>query len=191
MSVDRLILIFNVCMILGIGIPLLNIFIGTMGAAFHVGFDTDAGGEGALPFNLMSLCFSLIVFGALGRFLVQGATNKLTIMICIVASLFISIIAYVLCFKLIIKRLKANVPRALTHNELVGKTGTLTLRVTNDKAGTVSILDSTGAKITYAAKMSHELDTEELYELRQGDKVLIVDFDKQAKVCYVSPLQKY
>ena len=72
---------------------------------------------------------------------------------------------------------------ALSTEDLVGRTGTLLLRATKDEYGTISVLDSTNAKITYKALVSKELTYD---KIEQGNQAVIKAYDRQDKVCYIA-----
>lgn len=87
-------------------------------------------------------------------------------------------------------KLKSNKSYALTYEDLVGQEGIITLRVTATSDGTISLKDSTGASISYVAKIKAVDNMDKSYYIPQGEKVVIVDFDIKNKICYVEQLNK-
>jgi membrane protein implicated in regulation of membrane protease activity len=197
---EKLTFIFNVCIALGLVLPLLDLALGFLGSLLDFDFDIgghhvgdvfsggDAGGGGnVLPFNIMCLCFSLVVFGALGR-LCEGLMANAWAAAGIIAGLLgLAILAYWLIFKFIVKPLKKSSPTAISHWDLLSERGRLTLRITKDSPGMVSLRDSTGAMISYRARAKEEvLDIWE-GEIPQGAEVIVTDVDDKQKLVYVRP----
>lgn len=188
MDVGKLDFIMNVCLGVGFAVPLLNLIVDGLDlvADLDADFDADTSVETYLPFNMMSLCMSLIIFGAVGKYIINTISiPKLTI-VCLIADLVLAFIVYVLFYRLVIRKLKKNAPKAISDTELVGLTGKLTLRVNKNSYGTIVLEDSTGASLTYPVRLG-ETDIE---EIAQGEKVMITDFDKENKVCYVVPFDE-
>lgn len=197
--------IFSVCIGVGILVPILDILLGLAGSIF--GFDFDIGGHHAgeifgidgssdvsgssLPINIMCLCFALVVFGALGK-LAVGLMDNIAVGIGLCAGLvLISVLAYRLLYTLVVKPLRKNDPRAIGSYDLLGKRGRLTLRITSDSPGTVSVKDSTGAKISYIADA--KADVLALWDgcIPKGAEVIIADIDEDMKKAYVKPLNTF
>jgi len=59
------------------------------------------------------------------------------------------------------------------------------LRITHDSEGVISLKDSTGASITYRATLSAYAGIQGDYVIKQGQEVIISDFDSDKKICYV------
>ena len=159
-----------------------------VGSLFDFSLDTGHHIDGWVPFNLMSACFALIVFGALGRFLEHYMINLLSAVIVMVPMLLLSFVAYVLLYNCVIAKLKSSNPAAITWYEVVGAVGKLTLRVTPDSDGIVSVPDSTGANISYNARACDFYKFDVTGRIEPGTEVAITGFDKDANVYYVHPL---
>ena len=145
--------------------------------------------SGLPAISLTGTSLALITFGALGRFFSAFVNNP---WISILVGLFIikmSMEAYRFIQNLT-NKLKSNKSYALTYEEIVGKEGTLTLRVTATSEGTISIEDSTGACISYVARIKNIDNMDKDYFIPQGEKVVIIDFDLKNKICYVEQLNK-
>lgn len=182
--------LFNVCIGAGIAIPLFSLLIGTFGSMFDMDVDLDADTQiGALvPFNMMSLCFALILFGAFGRYSMRYMDGIIMTIIMLVLLVLFSLTGYVVFYRLVILRMKSNSSTALKHSELIGRTGTLTLKITQENDGTVSVADSTGASISYRARIAKDKQYHDNV-ISQGQKVVVVDFNIKENVCYVEKLQ--
>lgn len=157
---------------------------------WDIDLDTDSDFDGIVPFNIMSLCFAFITFGSLGRFSVRYMTSANLTLVILAGLTIISFGFYILFYRNIILKLKNNRPMALSHDDITGKMGVLTLRITSNSDGMISLKDSTGATITYKARLSMTINMDELYCLSQGEEVLVVDFDKKERVCYIEPLRE-
>jgi membrane protein implicated in regulation of membrane protease activity len=183
--------IFNVCIGVGFAVPLLSLAVGSFGSLidFDLNFDTDADIDGPVPFNVMSLCFALILFGALGRFSMKFMVSTILTVVVVIILVIVSLICYRLFYRFVVLKLKSSNPLALEHSDLIGKIGMVTLRITEDSDGTVSVKDSTGANISYRARLSSGIDDDEDNLIPQGERVVIVDFNEEEKVCYVSQLK--
>lgn len=180
--------VFDVCIGAGFAVPLFSLLIGTFGSLldFDVDLDADTGVGALVPFNLMSLCFALIVFGALGRFSVRYMDGALITIAVFAILLLYSLLGYILFYRLVVRRLRTSAPSALRREELTGKTGILTLRVTGDSDGMISLADSTGASISYRARLPE--GSEDGTVLPQGERVVVVGYDIRENVCYVDKI---
>ena len=204
--------IFNVCMILGFAVPLLNIASGWLGGLVNSGADLDldidadfdidldldadmdiggdvAGGSGhsgAFQFNFMCLCLFLIVFGATGQAVKKFMTSIPVMVILLLACAAVAGACYWLMYKFLVKRLRENNASALSYADLAGRSGEVTLAVSNNSIGTISITDSTGAKISFRAKLDPDLKNHLPDTIRPGEIVLITDVDVDEKLCYIS-----
>jgi len=190
LNIDTLTSIFNVCLLTGFAVPILSLLTGVFGSIFDVDFDldTDHDFDGLVPFNLMSTCFALIVFGSLGRLSVRYMMNTLFTVVIIALLVLVSFVAYVVLYKYVIVKLKRNNPLAITSADIVGSVGKLTLRVTQDSDGVVSVLDSTGAAISYRARVCDFYKLDDTGRIDQGTEVVITGVDTVANIYYVHPL---
>ena len=192
MDLTLLVYLFNLSVLIGFVIPLLNLFTGWFGGVFgaDLDIDTDAGkgvaGHGLIPFNIMCFCLSLVVFGALGH-MVRGRMTNLPITILLLAGcLIVAALAYIALYKLLIKRLKNNNAAALSYHNLRGKSGQVTLTISGDGVGTISLRDSTGAAISFRAKIDPDLRSKLPESIKTGERVIVTEVDPQNKLCYVS-----
>ena len=204
--------IFNITIIIGFIIPLLNLLTGWFGNFFGVGFDMDAGasvdagvdadldagvetgvkGGAIIPFNVMCLCLFLVVFGALGHIAKGFMSSLLLVVLLLAACLILAGLAYWALYVLLVKRLKNSDSSALSYQDLHGKTAEVTLAITADSMGTVSLKDSTGAPISFRAKMDPDLKDQLPDTIAKGESVIITDIDLEHKLCHVSlPFSKF
>lgn len=182
MTVEGINQIYNIIILIGFIIPILNIVTGTLGLLIDFGLHIHTGPDGLIPFNAMSLCLSFIVFGVLEKLLVQYMSSNKTIVLYNGLGLSVAFIVYMIFYKIVVYKLRSSNPVALTTSELVGMDGIVTLRIKSDEPGTISVIDSTGAKITYIAVLENETDVE---EIAQGQAIKIVGFDSDTKKCRV------
>jgi len=187
---DTMTNLFNICLLTGFAVPILSLLTGVFGSILDVDFDldTDHDFDGLVPFNLMSTCFALIVFGSLGRLFVPYMINTLFTVVVIMLLALVSFVAYLVLYKYVIVKLKRNNPLAITSDDVVGSVGKLTLRVTKDSDGVVSVLDSTGAAISYRARVCDFYKLDDTERIDQGTEVVITGVDKGANIYYVHPL---
>jgi len=190
LNIDFITSLFNVCILTGFAVPILSLLTGVFGSIFDMDFDVDTNHDfdGLVPFNLMCTCFALIVFGSLGRLFVPYMMNTLFTLAIIVLLVFVSFVAYLVLYKYVIVKLKRNNPSAITSYEIVGSVGKLTLRVTKDSDGVVSVLDSTGAAISYRARVCDFYKLDNTGRIEQGTEVVITGVEKDANIYYVHPL---
>ena len=177
---------FNLSLCIGFIVPIISLIFGTIG---DVDISTPLEISGLPAISLTGTSLALITFGALGRFFAAYINNP---WISLLAGLFIikmSMEAYRFIQNLT-NKLKSNKSYALTYEDLVGQEGIITLRVTATSDGTISLKDSTGASISYVAKIKAVDNMDKSYYIPQGEKVVIVDFDIKNKICYVEQLNK-
>ena len=241
--------VFNLCILIGFIIPLINLLSGWLGGLFGAGGDVDfdvdfdvhtdvsvdlptdfstdfsadfsvgvsadisaaadigaaasadagvgsgagAGGTSApIPFNIMCLCLSMVVFGATGHIAKMFMASTLITILLLPVCLAIAGLAYVALYKLVILRLKNNDASATAYRDLRGKKAEVTLSIIADSVGTISLLDSTGAKISFRAKIDPDLKEKLPEKIPQGESVVITEVDTENKICYVSmPFHKF
>ena len=197
--------IFTLSILIGFIIPLITIITGWFGGLFGAGADVDididisttssldSGGitGGFVPFNLKCLCFSLVVFGAVGHMFRSFMSTILFTVLFLIACVFLAGLAYWGLYHLLIKRLKRSDPSALSFNDLRGRTATVTLPVSAERLGTISLLDTTGASISFRAKVDPDLKCKMPGAIPTGESVVITGVDRENKLCFVSvPLNK-
>lgn len=84
--------------------------------------------------------------------------------------------------------LKGSTIHAMTLDELKGQRAQVTLRITSDSMGTISVPDSTGGFLTFRAKKDRELAPRMNETIPAGSTVIVTEVDSGEKLCYVSPL---
>ena len=170
--------------------------IGVGGGAADVsagaGTGASAASGGIIPFNMMCLCLFLVVFGALGQMTKGFMTAPLFMGLLLFGCFAVACLSYWALFKLVILRLRRNDASALSYNDLRGKSAEVTLRIRADSIGTISLRDSTGAPISFRAKMDPDLKDKMDGSIPQGETVIITDVDLANMVCFVSvPFSKF
>ena len=199
--------IFNVGILVGFLIPLVTILTGWFGGALGGGgadvdvdldisadSSVDSGGVGGsiVPFNLKCLCFALVVFGALGRLTLNLMSTTLFAVLWLSVCFLLAALAYFGLYHLLIKRLKRSDPSALSFRDLRGRNATVTLPVSADRMGTISLLDKTGAAISFRAKIDPDLKRKMPQAIPTGEPVVITGVNMEKRLCYVSlPLNKF
>jgi hypothetical protein len=206
--IDALSYIFTVLILLGLAVPLLDILLGVFGSILNVDFEigghhfgdmldvnlhADTGGDAGtvLPFNVMCLCFAMVVFGALGKLTLGLMVNPFVAILCLLGLLAVSFGAYLAIYHLIVKPLRKNNPKAFGEWDLFAARGRLILRITRASPGTVSLRDNTGANISYRAKARENVL--ELWNglIPQGTEVVVTDVDALNRTVYVRPLDTF
>lgn len=186
MDLSVLNVIFWVCAIVGFAVPVLNILLGWLGANVDFGIETDLEFDGPFPFNILCACLFLIVFGALGIALEGRMTTPPLAVLLTLACAAAGVAAYILLYRLVIRRLKRNDPSALSFADLPGARGEVTLRIVGDRFGTISVRDSTGAALSFRAKIDPQLRGYIGEAIPQGAKIVVTEVDLNGKFCYVS-----
>ena len=201
---DALSFIFTVFILLGLAVPLLDVLLGVFGSILNVDIEigghhlgdmldfsgSEAGGDAGtvLPFNLMCLCFAMVVFGALGRLTLSLMSSTFAIILCLLGLLAVSAGAYLAVFNFIVKPLRKNNPKAIGEWDLFAARGHLILRIMKDSPGAVSLKDNTGASISYRADAREDILERWDGIIPQGTQVVVTDVDTISKTVYVRPL---
>ena len=193
--------IFNICILIGLIIPLINLLTGWFGGFFDVGADLDVdvpsadavaggntsvGSSAVIPFNVMCLCLFLVAFGALGHIAKLFMNSPLLTALLLAACICLAALAYWGLYVLLIKRLKNSDSVVMSLNDYLGMRAEVTLRIAQDSMGTISVQDNTGAPISFRAKMDPELKNQMPDIIAQGENVFITEVDNENKLCYVS-----
>jgi membrane protein implicated in regulation of membrane protease activity len=170
--------LFYVAIGLGIAIPLLNLLIG-----FVDSIEPDL----PIPLNILCLCFSFVVFGAIGSALTRLFANPLPFILPVPPA----IAAYFLLYRYVVKPLRRNNPKALNPWDLLANKGKLTLRIAEGSPGVVSVKDSTGATISYRAYAKEEILKTWGGEIPTGVEVTIVGVEPETDLLYVKPFDTF
>lgn len=178
---ERIDVIFQVCIILGFVIPCLNLV-----AGFFDGLDGVANFAG----NSMSFMLAIGVFGIIGKAFI----GKIGIGFVLLLAVWLAAVSYLLMYYFVVRPLKKNRERVHSQRleELVGKEGVLILQITGEHDGTVQTTDNTGAAITYRAAATLEELRKHGNCMKQGMKVEIVEVreEKQYHLCFVEKAEK-
>ena len=180
--------IFNLCILLGLAIPVLNIATGWFGNFFDFDVDIDGPSGGFLPFNLMCLCLLLVVFGAAGHMLSRWMDGLWPTVLLLTLALALGALFYALLYKLVITPLKRNRPYSVTYAELCGQRGEVTIRITRESLGAISVRDNTGTFLSFRAKIDPDLAARMPATIPAGEIVVVTEVDAKEKLCYVSIL---
>lgn len=182
MEAQTLRFVFNCCILGGLVLPVLDVAVGVLGGALDLDldFDGDAGFDGPVPINLMSLSFSVVVFGAVGRL----CMGRMPMAAAIVTAAFVGLLGGWALGRYIIRPLKRNRAYAAGIEDLKWKEGVVKLELRNDFMGTITVLSAIGSKVTYSAKPDTDID-----RIPVGQKVVVVDIDPNRKFCVVRPLK--
>lgn len=175
--------IYNCCIGGGLAIPLLDVLVGAIGGALDldIDFDGDAGFDGPTPINLMSICFGVVVFGAVGRLCLLGLPPLAGTAIAVAAG----IAGFWLLGRYVIRPLKKSRPLAQSMEGLKWKEGVVKLEIRKDFVGTITMLSATGSKVTFSAKPAPWVED----RIPVGQKILVVEVDTEKRVCTVCPVE--
>lgn len=194
--------VFTISIIIGFVIPLISIIMGSFGdllsfdADIDVDLDVDidvdvnvdgaSGGLGLIPFNMLCLCLLLVVFGAVGHMLKKWMSSLGLAIALTAAAVVVGAVFYWLMYKFVVKKLKKSTVPAISYDDLCGEFAEVTLRISGDSMGTISLLDSTGTFVSFRAKKDPDLADRMEEVLKAGQKVMITEVDKKEKICYVT-----
>jgi len=155
------------------------------------GAQTNVSNSAVIPFNIMCLCLSLVVFGAIGHLTSRYMTNFLFTVLALLVCFAAAALSYVALYKLLIEKLKRNDASAISFHELRGKKAEVTLTIIPNSVGTISLRDSTGAPISFRARIDADFQGKMPDSIPKGETVIITDVDNEHKLCYVClPLNK-
>lgn len=180
--VEKVNLVFNIMIGVGIAIPIINILLGGLGTIFGIDFDFDGDTnfDCILPFNFICLMFGIAVFGIIGKL----ALNYLGISLAITIGMFIGIIAYRFALKHVVIPLKTNDASASKMSDLVGNTGTVVVPIPTSGFGEISLKNKIGSQVTYFASSKFEND-EEKHIIQKDSSVEIVAIDNQRNNTFI------
>lgn len=161
------------CIIIGILIPfcsiVLNLFDGFVDFISIDVLQLEFGQDmilDFLPFSINSLCLWSLIFGSLGLILDGRLSEKVIIIIGLVAGYICAV-----ALQSAIKRLKKIENFAAEKEEILLRTGIVSNMIPVNGVGAVSVQLSTGSNVSYPAK---SVDGE---EIKQDKKVSILRFD--------------
>lgn len=140
----------------------------------------QAGGQGRLPVNLMTLSLTAVVFGAVGRLLLKALSPFWAVVLSLQAGVF----AGFLLGWFVIRPLKMNRAYASNIRALRGRTAQVALEARSDFTGTIRTLSATGSLVSYDARPVEGVD-----KIPVGTEVSIVDVDKEKGLCWIRPLE--
>lgn len=179
---------YTICMLVGIGIPLLSLLIGQITDAIDGIFDGLSGMlEGLhidlnieigdmhlylLPFSIQSICAGLLVFGAVGKMLIHKSNQLLCIIIAVVLGYLVAII-----IQSLIHKLKKIENTTYSKEQLLLFDAKIVNTIVPGGFGSVSITTLDGITTSYPAKAA--VPTE---GIRQDTKVRILYFEKNVAI---------
>lgn len=140
-----------------------------------------------LRFNIYCLCLSFVVMGAMGIFALETLLGAAQIAALIGGGV-LAVAAYVLLYRLVVRRLKRNNASALNVNSLRFRHALVIFRITQTSPGKIETTDATGARITYPAMLDPAICKAE--KIEEGEEIVITHIDKAQNTCYVTLAQK-
>ena len=205
MDLQDLSTIYTCFIVGGFVIPVLNVAVGAVGGAFHIGADVDVdldvdadldldtdldvdagpdalhpGGSSPIPVNLMTLSFTAVVLGAVGRLCVAtGVPVPLGAGLAVLCG----VAAGALLGRFVLLPLKRNRANATLFRRLKGTEAVVKLEIRDDFVGTISLPSALGSIVTYSARPAPGF-----HRLPIGEKVIIVGIDEEKEICVVQPL---
>lgn len=207
MDLQDLSTIYTCFIVGGFVVPVLNVAVSALGGAFHLGADLDVdadlevdadldvdtdldlGVDGAqapghthlpIPVNLMTLSFTAVVLGAVGRLAVTVGVPPV---VGGVLAVLCGLTAGALLGRFVLLPLKRNRANATQFRRLRGTEAVVKLEIRDDFVGTIFLPGATGSIITYSARPAPGFQ-----RLCAGEKVVIVGLDEEKEICVVQPL---
>ncbi|WP_310602062.1 hypothetical protein [Anaerosporobacter sp.] len=179
---------YTICMIIGIGIPLIYLLLGQitdiiygffdgisgMFEGLHVDFNFEIGDMhvSLLPFSIQSICAGLLVFGAVGKMLIHKENQVLCIVIAVALGYLMAIVVQTLIHKL--KKIENT---TYTKEELLLFDAKIVNTIIPGGFGSVSITTLDGITTSYPAKSANTLEG-----IRQDTKVKVLYFEKNIAI---------
>lgn len=179
---------YTICMIIGIGIPLLSLILGQitniidgffdglsgMFESLHIDLNIEIGNMQLclLPFSVQSICAGLLVFGALGKMLIHKSNQILSIIIAVAFGYLVAIIVQTL-----IHKLKQIEHTTYSKEQLLLFDAKIVNTIIPGGFGSVSITTLDGITTSYPAKSV--VSTE---GIRQDTKVRVLYFEKNVAI---------
>lgn len=156
---DTLNTIYNVCIILGLLLPILSLVISGIDSVVELDIALDGDADiGFIGFNFNCLLFSLLIFGSVGKLTIDIPVISLAASVII--AFITGAIGYVLTYRFLIYPLKNNKSFALNSNSLIGSTVKVSSKIPIKGCGEVCTTDATGCLITYLADYEFADDEE-------------------------------
>lgn len=186
---------FNICMIIGLGVPLLSLILGQITnlldglfdgiSSFFDGLNIDLSidiGDASiciLPFSIQSICAGLLVFGAVGKMLLHKGVT-----FCLIVAIIVGYLVAVLVQTMIHKLRKIENTTYSKEQLLLFDTKVVNT-IKAGKFGSVSITTLDGITTSYPAKAK-----DPLIEIRQETKVQVLFFDKNVAIVEIDDEDK-
>lgn len=183
---------YTICIIIGIGVPLLSLLLGQItdlldglldgisGAleGLHIDVSINIGGTGLclLPLSIQSICAGLLVFGATGMMLIDGKNRVLCNIIAIAFGYLVSIIVQTL-----IRKLKKIENTTYSTDELLLFDAKVVNTIVVGGFGSVSITTLDGITSSYPAKAK-----DPTLSIHQDTKVRVLYFEKNIAIVEVA-----
>lgn len=179
---------YTICIIIGIGIPLLSLILGQivniidgffdglsgMLEGLHIDLNIEIGHMHLclLPFSVQSICAGLLVFGALGKMLIHKSNQTLSIIIAVAFGYLVAVIVQTL-----IHKLKQVENTTYSKEQLLLFDAKIVNTIIPGGFGSVSITTLDGITTSYPAKsvVSNE-------GIRQDTKVRVLYFEKNVAI---------
>lgn len=181
---------YTVCMVVGIGIPLISLVFGQLldfldgifefFDGLDIDIDLELGDTGIplVPASLQSICAGLLVFGTVGKITFNGGNY-------LFANILAAVLGYVaaLLIQMLINKLKKVEHKPMSKEELSFCITRVTNTIKENSYGKVSV-KTDGGTISYPAKsLDHA-------EIRQGAYVDIIKFEKNTAIVQTSKLSE-
>lgn len=186
---------YTICIIIGIGIPLISLVLGQitdiidgffdgitgMLEGLHIDLNIELGNVHLclLPFSVQSICAGLLVFGAVGKMLIHKSNQVLSIIIALVLAYLIAIVIQTLIHKL--KKIENT---TYSKEQLILFDAKIVNTIALGGFGSVSITTLDGITTSYPAKSVVPSEG-----IRQDTKVRVLYFEKN--VAIVEKIEEY
>lgn len=175
--------VYNCCILVGLGLPLLGLLFSGIGDWFDLDFDFDGDTSFDTPFPVtpMVLAFAGVVFGAVGRI----CATRLELWAGLALAAASAFLGGALLSRFVVRPLKRNRAEALSIDNLPGCEGWMRLEARADFIGTVAVKSKLGTLITYSAKPALGIG-----RIPMGARVRVVEVDSKEQMCIVAPLEE-
>lgn len=187
---EKLDILFQVCMILGFALPSLNLIVGFfdgLDGVSDLNFDGDGGAANTFfAFHFMCFMLAVGIFGILGKALLGRIALGLVLLLAVGSG----VLAYAAMYRLVFLPLSRNREKVESHKfqDLIGRQGILILQITSEHNGTIQTTDNTGAAITYMASATEEELKKHQNCMPLGMQVRIVEVREEKRCCYVEKI---
>lgn len=184
---EKLDLVYNGLLIVGLLIPLINLALGGLGDVLNLDLDVDGdtGFDSPLPVNITCLFFGCAVVGLVG-----GRLNQVfPVLPAIILSLLCGAAGYALLYRFVIRPLKHNDASAMKMKDMRGAVGTVTVAIPYGGKGEAKFKDKLGSPISYMVRYN-DTDFPTYDTIQVGSSVSVVGIEGDTLVVCMAPSEQ-